>query len=93
MPPVFIYDGAKVMANNTLPTPTITYPITNSISNTGIYVAAHDLSLDGVPELLAKLSTTGGYSSYVAQIGPSFMSLWLNRFESPGTLPAGGPIG
>ena len=93
MPPVFIYDGAKIMANSTLPTPTITYPITNSISNTGIYVAAHDLSLDGVPELLAKLSTTGGYSSYVARIGPSFTSLWLNRFESPGTLPAGGPIG
>ena len=93
VPPVFIYDGAKVVANSTLPTPAITYPITNSIYNTGIYVAAHDLSGDGIPELLAKMSTTGGYSSYVARIGPSFTSLWLNRFETPGNLPGGGPIG
>ena len=56
-PPVFMYDGAKVMAGSTLPTPAITYPITGSIYNTGIYVAAHDLSLDGIPELMAKLST------------------------------------
>jgi hypothetical protein len=48
VPPVFMYDGAKVMASSVLPTPAITYPITNSIYNTGIYVAAHDLSLDGI---------------------------------------------
>lgn len=93
LPPVFIYDGAKVVANSTLPTPAITYPMTNSIYNTGIYIAAHDLSGDGVPELLAKLSTTGGYSSYVARTGPSFTSFWINRFEPPGNLPGGGPIG
>ena len=92
LPPVFIYDGAKIMATSTLPTPTITYPITNSIYNTGIYVAAHDLSGDGIPELLAKLSTTGVYSSYVARTGPTFTSLWRNQFEPPGTLPGGGPI-
>jgi hypothetical protein len=80
------------MAGTTLPTPVITYPMTNSIYNTGIYIAAHDLSLDGVPELMAKLSTTGGVSSYVARKGPTFTSLWLNLME-PGTLPAGGPIG
>ena len=92
LPPVFMYDGAKVMANSTLPTPAITYPITNSIYNTGVYVGARDLSGDGIPELLAKMSTTGGYSTYVARSGPSFTSLWLNRFEPPGTLPGGGPI-
>jgi hypothetical protein len=91
-PPVFMYDGAKVMAGSTLPTPAITYPITGSIYNTGIYVAAHDLSLDGIPELMAKLSTTGGNSMYVARKGPTFTSLWLNTFE-PGALPGGGPIG
>jgi FG-GAP-like repeat len=92
LPPVFMYDGAKVWANGTLPTPAITYPITNSIYNTGIYVAAHDLSLDGIPELMAKLSTTGGNSMYVARQGPTFTSLWMNTFEPPGNLPAGGPI-
>ncbi len=92
LPPVFMYDGAKVMANSTLPTPAITYPIQNSIYNTGIYVAAHDLNGDGIPELLAKLSTTGGNSMYVARTGPTFTSLWLNLFE-PGALPGGGPIG
>jgi hypothetical protein len=66
--------------------------MTNSIYNTGIYIAAHDLSGDGIPELLAKLSTTGGYSTYVARMGPNFTSHWLNQFEPPGTLPAGGPI-
>lgn len=91
VPPVFIYDGAKVLTNTALPTPTITYPIQSSIYNTGIYVAVHDLSGDGVPELLAKLSTTGGYSMYVALMGPFFTSLWINQFE-PGTLPGGGPI-
>jgi len=90
---VFIYDGAKVMASSVLPTPAITYPITGSVYNTGIYVAAHDLSLDGIPELMAKLSTTGGYSMYVARKGPTFTSLWMNTFEPPGTLPGGGPIG
>jgi hypothetical protein len=98
VPPVLMYDGAKtiangLLANGKLPTPAITYPITNSIYNTGIYIAARDLSGDGIPELLAKVSTTGGYSTYVARMGPSFTSLWLNRFELPGTLPAGGPIG
>ena len=93
LPPVRIYDGAAVMDNTTLPTPVITYPITSSIYNSGIYVAAHDLNGDGVPELLAKLSTTGGNSMYVARMGPTFSSLWLNRFEPPGTLPGGGPIG
>ena len=92
LPPVFMYDGAKVWANSTLPTPAITYPITNSIYNTGIYVAAHDLSGDGIPELMAKLSTTGGYSMYVARQGPTFTSLWRNQMEPPGNLPAGGPI-
>ena len=92
VPPVFIYDGAKVWDNSTLPTPSITYPITNSPYNTGVYVAAHDLSGDGIPELLAKLSTTGLYSSYVAKTGPTFTSLWRNQFEPPGTLPGGGPI-
>ena len=92
LPPVFIYDGAKVIASTTLPTPTITYPIKNSIYNSGIYVAAHDLSLDGIPELMAKLSTTGGTSGYVALTGPTFTSLWRNQMEPPGTLPAGGPI-
>ena len=87
-----MYDGAKVWANSTLPTPAITYPITNSIYNTGIYVAARDLSLDGIPELMAKLSTTGGPSSYVALTGPTFTSLWRNQMEPPGNLPGGGPI-
>ena len=89
---MFIYDGAKVMDSGVLPTPVITYPITGSIYNTGIHVAAHDLSLDGIPELMAKLSTTGGYSMYVARKGPTFTSLWMNTFE-PGMLPGGGPIG
>jgi hypothetical protein len=93
VPPVRIYDGAAIMTNSTLPSPTVKYPIQNSIYNTGIHVAAHDLSGDGVPELLAKLSTTGFYSSYVAWMGPFFSALWLNQFEPPGTLPGGGPIG
>jgi hypothetical protein len=93
LPPVFIYDGAKVMANTTLPTPAIFYPIKNSAYRTGIYVATHDLSGDGLPELLAKVSTTAGYSVYVAKLGPTFTSIWRNSFEPPGTLPAGGPIG
>jgi hypothetical protein len=42
---------------------------------------------------MAKLSTTGGYSMYVARKGPTFTSLWMNTFEPPGTLPSGGPIG
>ena len=92
MPPVRIYDGAGVMNSSTLPLPFITYPITNSIYNTGIYVGARDLSGDGIAELLAKLSTTGGYSSYVAREGPTFTIPWLNRAEPPETLPAGGPI-
>ena len=41
---------------------------------------------------MAKLSTTGGLSSYVALTGPTFTSLWRNQMEPPGTLPAGGPI-
>ena len=93
MPPVFMYDGAKVMTGVSLPTPSIFYPIKNSTYNTGVYVAAHDLSGDGVPELLAKMSTTGFYSSYVAWTGPTFTSIWRNTFEPPGTLPGGGPIG
>jgi len=93
LPPVRIYDGAAVMNSSTLPLPVMTYPITSSIYNTGIHVAARDLNGDGSAELLAKLSTTGGYSMYVARMGPTFTSLWLNRFEPPGTLPGGGPIG
>jgi uncharacterized protein YfaP (DUF2135 family) len=92
-PGVRIFDGAAVMDNTTLPLPVVTYPIMSSIYNSGIYVAAHDLNGDGVPELLAKLSTTGGYSMYVARKGPTFSSLYLNTFEPPGTLPGGGPIG
>lgn len=93
LPPVRIYDGAAVMNSSTLPLPVMTYPITNSIYNTGIYVAARDVSGDGVADLLAKLSTTGGYSTYVVKEGPTFTIPWLNRAEPPETLPAGGPIG
>ena len=93
LPPVFAYNGAKLLASGTLPTPTIFYPIENSSSRTGIYLAARDLNGDGVPELLAKLSTTSGFSAYVAKIGPSFNSIWRQALEWPGTLPAGGPIG
>ena len=92
LPPVFMYNGAAVLMNSTLPTPAIMYPITNSISNTGVYIAARDLSGDGIPELLAKMSTTGGPSTYVARMGPTFTTLWLNRTE-PGSLRSGGPIG
>ena len=92
MPPVRIYDGAGVINSSALPLPFITYPITNSIYNTGIYVGARDLTGDGIPELLAKLSTTGGYSAFVAKEGPTFTIPWLNRAEPPETLPAGGPI-
>ena len=92
LPPVFMYNGSSVLANSTLPTPAIMYPIMNSIYNTGVYIAARDLSGDGIPELLAKMSTTGGPSTYVARMGPSFTTLWLNRTE-PGPLPGGGPIG
>jgi hypothetical protein len=91
-PPVLVYDGGKAWANVELPAPWIFFPIQNSAYNTGVYVAAHDLSGDGIPEMLVKVSTTAGYSVYIAKQGPNFSSIWRNSFE-PGNLPAGGPIG
>src|SRR5215218_1623455 len=58
-PPVLIFDGAKLMSSNNLPNPAITYPYTGSTSNTGIYIAAHNLNGDAFTELLAKPTTTG----------------------------------
>jgi hypothetical protein len=93
VPGVSIFDGAALMSSSTLPVATVTFPITNSIYNSGVYIAARDLNGDGLTELLAKLTTTGGNSTYVARIGSAFTSLWLNRTEQPGNLPGGGPIG
>jgi len=92
-PPVLIFDGAKLMSSNNLPNPAITYPYTGSTSNTGIYIAAHNLNGDAFTELLAKPTTTGGFSMYAVKMGPSFTDLWLKKFEQPGNIPAGGPIG
>jgi hypothetical protein len=91
MPPVRMFDGLALITDYYLPTPTILYPI-NSLTYTGVWVGARDISGDGRMELLAKPRSTYGTSSYQALMGPEFTVPWLNRVE-PSNVPAGGPIG
>jgi hypothetical protein len=93
LPPVSIFDGAALMSSSTLPVPTMKYPLTGSIYNTGLHIAARDLSGDGLAELLVKPTTTGGNSMFVVRMGSTFTSIWVNTMEPPGNLPGGGPIG
>ena len=94
-PPVRIFDGAAFLETTALPVPKIVYPLENNTMNTGVHIAAHDLTGDKLAELIVKPTTAYNYSTVAARIswGFTYVLLLFHYYEPPGNITSGGPVG